>query len=171
MSSNSWNNETNSVLTIITPPSLMFPTCGPKIFLAGSIDGGKAPPWQQEVIKYTEKNWTDSDVMILNPRRDVKRFTQKMETEQHAWGIAMLETSDYILMHLAGGKGVSPVSLLELGLYMRSDKLFLSMDADYPRKYVVDVHYTHYTKRPIYDHAFKAISAIKNDWIQKQGRY
>lgn len=168
MTSKTWNNEVNSILTIITPPSLMFPTSGPKLFLAGSIDGGKARPWQQQAIKYIEKNWTENDVLVLNPRRDVKRYTQKMEIEQHAWGISMLETSDYILMHLAGGGGVSPVSLLELGLYMKSGKLFLSIDEDYPRKYVVDIHYTHYAKCTIYNHIYSAIDAVKNDWIQKQ---
>lgn len=163
-----WNNEINTTLTVVTPLSLMFPTQGPTIFLAGSIDGGLARPWQKQAIKHIDSVWNDVDIMILNPRRDVDHYDEQMETEQHAWGISMLEMCDYILMHLCGGGGPSPISLLELGLYMKSDKLFLSIDQDYPKKYAVQVHYTYYTKKQIYDSLFDSIDAIKMNWVNKQ---
>lgn len=135
-----WNNEVNSTFSLVTPSSLFFPISGPKIFLAGSINMGDAPDWQAEVIKYIKEVWTNTDVTVYNPRR-AEAFTPEMEEEQVAWETCMLQSSDFILMHLAAGGGLSPISLLELGLYMRDEKLYLSMEEDYPRKYVTNIHY------------------------------
>lgn len=135
-----WDNEVNSTFSVVTPPSLFFPSSGPKIFLAGSINMGKAPDWQGNVIKYIKETWTDCDVTVYNPRR-AEAFTPEMEEEQAAWEACMLQNADFILMHLAAEGGVSPISLLELGLYMRDEKLYLSIEEDYPRKYVTSIHY------------------------------
>ena len=161
-----WNNERKTFFRVVTPPSLYFPTHGPTIFLAGSIDGGNARQWQDRLIKYVENAWQETDVTIFNPRRDIKEFTEEMEVEQHAWGISMLEASDYILLHLAGGGGYSPISLLELGMYMNDPKLWLSMDLDYPRRYAIEVHYR-FTGKGIFIKPEDAIEDIRKDWLKR----
>ncbi len=158
-----WNNEVNTTFSIVTPPSLFFPTSGPKIFLAGSINMGEAPDWQADVIKYAKDLWTNTDVTIYNPRR-TEAFTPEMEEEQVAWEACMLQNSDFILMHLAAGGGLSPISLLELGLYMRSEKLYLSMDEDYPRKYVTSIHYALSGANVISNFPNESIDRMRNHW-------
>ena len=166
MNNNSWQNEVKSTLTIVGPPSLYLPTNGPSIFLAGSIDGGNAIEWQKEAIHYIEKSWIDDDITIYNPRREIE-YDSKWDAEQHAWGISFLEACDYILMHLSTKVGVSPISLLELGLYCKNQKLYLSIDEEYPKKFDVEVHYNFFAKKQIYKDIYSSIEAIKKDWKNK----
>lgn len=161
-----WNNEVNSTLSIVTPPSLFFPTSGPKIFLAGSINMGDAPDWQAMAIEYIKETWKDVDVTVYNPRR-VESFTSEMEEEQVAWEACNLQNVDYILMHLVGGGGLSPISLLELGLYMRDEKLYLSMEDDYPRKYVTSIHYALSGANTASESLHHSIERMKLHWRQK----
>lgn len=164
-----WNNEVNSTFSVVTPPSLFFPTAGAKIFLAGSINMGNAPDWQGEVIKYVKDTWTDCDVTIYNPRRTAAgTFTPEMEEEQVAWEVCMLQNVDYILMHLAAEGGVSPISLLELGLYMRDKKLYLSMEDDYARKYVTSIHYALSGANTMSEFPNLSIERMRNHWNQKR---
>lgn len=158
-----WNNEVNSTFSLVTPPSLFFPTSGPKIFLAGSINMGDAPDWQANVIKYIKEIWTNVDVTIYNPRR-TEAFTPKMEEEQVAWEACMLQNADFILMHLVAGGGLSPISLLELGLYMRDEKLYLSIEDDYPRKYVTSIHYALSGANTISSSPNESIDRMRNYW-------
>jgi len=162
-----WNNEVNSTLNIVTPPSLFFPTNGPKIFLAGSINMGNAPDWQGEVIEYIKETWTDSNVTIYNPRR-TEDFTPEMEEEQVAWEACMLQNVDYILMHLVADGGVSPISLLELGLYMRDEKLYFSMEGGYPRNYVTGIHYALSGANTVSESPNYSIECMRKHWIKKR---
>lgn len=91
------------------------------IFLAGSIEMGKAVDWQKEMIKRFEGR----NVVIFNPRRSDWDSSWKQEAinpqfnEQVTWELDAQDMADQIIMYLAPGT-VSPISLLELGLY--SDK-------------------------------------------------
>lgn len=163
-----WNNEVNSTFSLVTPPSLFFPTSGPKIFLAGSINMGGAPDWQANAIKYVKEVWTNNDVTIYNPRR-VEAFTQEMEEEQVAWETSMLQSADFILMHLVAGGGLSPISLLELGLYMRDKKLYLSIEEDYPRKYVTSIHYALSGANIITESPNDSIEHMRLSWNRSKG--
>lgn len=162
-----WNNEVNSTFSVVTPPSLFFPSSGPKIFLAGSINMGLARDWQSEVIKYIKEIWTDFDVTVYNPRR-TEDFTPEMEEEQVAWEACMLQNADYILVHLAAEGGVSPMSLLELGLYMRDKKLYLSMEDGYPRKYPTGIHYALTGANTISKSPNDSIQRMRNHWDQRR---
>jgi hypothetical protein len=104
------------------------------VFLGGSIENGAAEEWQQEVIK--ELKW--HDVNVLNPRRenwdptweqskDNAQFRQQVEWELNGLGLA-----DMIIMYLSPGT-ISPVSLLELGLYAKSGKLLVFCPNDFTR--------------------------------------
>lgn len=161
-----WNNEVNSTFSVVTPPSLFFPSSGPKIFLAGSINMGGAPDWQAQVIKYIKEIWTDCDVTVYNPRR-TGAFTSEMEEEQVAWEACKLQNADFILMHLVAGGGLSPISLLELGLYMRDEKLYLSIEEDYPRKYVTSIHYALSGANIMSNFPNESVDRMRHHWDRK----
>lgn len=89
----------------------------PKIFLAGSIDMGKAVEWQTAMEKVLSPN----DVAIFNPRR--LDFDSKAEysedspymVEQVEWELNQLHQSDIVLFYF-DPKGQAPITLYELGL-------------------------------------------------------
>lgn len=101
------------------------PNAEVRIFLAGSIEMGKAEQWQRQVVDAM----ADVDnVVILNPRRDdwdsswEQRATNEQFFEQVSWELDMLDAADIIVMYFAP-ETMSPISLLELGLYAKSGKL------------------------------------------------
>jgi len=87
-----------------------------KIFLAGSIEMGKAEMWQQRVTNELQ----NEDVIILNPRRDDFNPNAKQEktdpyfSEQVNWEQDAIEGADIVFFYFAPGT-MSPISLLELG--------------------------------------------------------
>lgn len=89
-----------------------------KIFLAGSIEMGKAEDWQTKVTKSLEKYNVD----VLNPRRTdwdsswEQKITNPQFHEQVTWELDSLENADYIVLYLQPGT-ISPISLLEFGLF------------------------------------------------------
>jgi Nucleoside 2-deoxyribosyltransferase like len=105
------------------------------IFLGGSIDMGKAKNWQPEMeIFFTHiMNFT-----VFNPRRldwdntIEQRYHDARFFQQVAWELNALEKADYILIFF-DGKSSSPISLLELGLYVDSGKLFVVCEEDFYR--------------------------------------
>lgn len=72
----------------------------PSVFLAGSIEMGKAVDWQTRVTKALE----DLDCVVLNPRRDDwdSSWEQKKENaqfrQQVEWELAALEHAQVIAM-------------------------------------------------------------------------
>lgn len=99
------------------------PASGPQIFLAGSIEMGKAEHWQKRVIEALK----DTDWIILNPRRDdwnsswVQSKDNPQFREQVEWELNSMEGADTILIYFAPGTQ-SPISLLELGLFATGKK-------------------------------------------------
>ena len=93
------------------------------IFLAGSIDLGKAVEWQKDAEQYLDSNlWN-----IFNPRGDnfdpatVQSFDNPVFYHQVLWELEGLEQADVILMFF-DPNAMSPISLLELGLFAKSKK-------------------------------------------------
>ncbi len=88
------------------------------IFLAGSIEMGKAENWQERVsaaLRHVE-------VLILNPRRthwnaawdqsiDNPDFKQQVD-----WELDALDAADMVIMYFAP-ETRSPITLLELGIH------------------------------------------------------
>ncbi len=109
------------------------------IFLAGTIDMGNSVNWQAEAAyKLTE------DFIVFNPRRDDWDPTWKQSKDnfefrqQVEWEIDGLEQADYILMYFAPGSQ-SPITLLELGLYVDTGKLHVVCPEGFYRKGNVDI--------------------------------
>src|SRR6185436_15768358 len=93
----------------------------PSVFLAGSIEMGKAVDWQTELSGFFEKlNWN-----VFNPRRDDWDSSWKQEktnlqfAEQVNWELNALEAATLIVMYF-DPKTKSPISLLELGLHAKN---------------------------------------------------
>jgi hypothetical protein len=55
-------------MRVIKPPQNIENIKGYKVFLAGSIEMGKAENWQSKLTNYIES--LGKDIVIYNPRRD-----------------------------------------------------------------------------------------------------
>lgn len=115
-------------------------TTNTKIFLAGSIEMGKAVDWQVLVTNSLK----DLPVVILNPRRDNwdSSWEQSIDNpqfnEQVTWELDMLDRADIIAMYF-DPTTMSPMSLLELGLYAELGKLIVCCPEGFWRKGNVDI--------------------------------
>ena len=126
---------------VITAPSPL--TLGPhdrSVFLAGSIDMGRAEPWQSEM----EAALQGLDVVVLNPRRgdwdaswsqtiDDPQFRAQVE-----WELAAQESATVILMYFAPATK-APITLLELGLFANSRRLVVCCPDGFWRKGNVEI--------------------------------
>lgn len=111
-------------MKLITAPNKINRSLRPVIFLAGSIEMGKAEDWQSSMaFDLAEYKGT-----LLNPRREhwqsdwKQAITNKKFRQQVEWELSSLEKSDYVVMYFAPGSK-SPISLLELGLFARAHKI------------------------------------------------
>ena len=136
----SWGVSAQKVTVIKSPAALPAEDKRLKIFLGGSIDMGNAEDWQAKVTKeLSEKNF-----ILFNPRRDDwNKDWKPVSTEpnfrkQVEWELEALEKSDLIIMYFTP-KSQSPISLLELGLYARTNKLLVVCPEGYWRKGNVDI--------------------------------
>jgi len=121
------------------------------VFLAGSIEMGKAENWQDEMGKYFHKEGWD----VLNPRRDdwdsswVQTFENAQFYQQVNWELNALEHADLIIMYFDPNTK-SPISLLELGLFARSGKIRVVCPDGFWRKGNVEIVCNYYNI-PLYN--------------------
>lgn len=121
-------------------PPFDLPEVRHSLFLAGSIEMGKAEDWQT----YVENALRIFPVDIFNPRRDdwdstwEQKITNPDFLGQVMWELTALEQSEYILMYF-DPTTMSPISLLELGLHARTGKLVVVCPEGFWRKGNVDV--------------------------------
>ena len=121
------------------------------IFLAGSIEMGRAEDWQ---AKTTEK-FSAYDVLILNPRRDnwdsswEQSIEDKNFKEQVNWELEAQERCDIIIMYFCPDTR-SPISLHELGMFATTGKLRVCCPKGFWKKGNVDVTCDRY-KIPLYE--------------------
>jgi hypothetical protein len=110
------------------------------IFLAGSIENGKAIEWQKEFIAAL----SDKNIRFLNPRRDDwdSSWGQTMDdpkfVEQVQWELNSMEMSHIIVM-VFDPNTLSPISMLELGLHAKEQKLMVVCPDGFWKKGNVDV--------------------------------
>jgi hypothetical protein len=118
---------------VIKPPARGEPK-GPSVFLAGSIEMGKAELWQETFTK----SLSDLPVTIFNPRRNDwnKEWKQDISfpkfKEQVDWEMDYLNDADVIALYFQPGT-MSPISLLELGLHASSGKVIVCCPEGYWR--------------------------------------
>ena len=97
------------------------------VFLAGSIEEGKAEHWQDKFMQ----QFSNYNIIFLNPRRE--NFSPADLKEQIRWELRALHKAEIIVMYFDPNTQ-SPISLLELGLYASSEKLFVCCPDGYFRK-------------------------------------
>lgn len=112
-------------VVVIKPPAVApkLPEKSISLFLAGSIEMGKADMWQDDIIEFikTISNVNIEEIHIYNPRRenwdnswkqsiDEPEFRQQVE-----WELGLIERSNIVVFYLQPGTN-SPISLMELGI-------------------------------------------------------
>lgn len=125
---------------------------GRRIFLAGSIEMGRAAPWQAELV---EALADAQDLVLLNPRRDDwdSSWRQSIDDprfrEQVEWELAGLEAADVVVMVLLPDTQ-APISLLELGLVVGKKSMVLYCPEGYWRRGNVDVVLARYASGAVH---------------------
>ncbi len=105
------------------------------LFLAGSIEMGRAEQWQETVEHALE----DLEVAVLNPRRDdwdsswTQSIDDPMFRAQVEWELAGLEQATVIAFYFSPGTK-SPITLLELGLHAQSTRTIVCCPEGYWRR-------------------------------------
>lgn len=145
-------------MKIIKPNSPIQVIDGISIFLAGTIDNGKSIDWQLEM----EDILKDYNVTLLNPRRDSWNPSRDEMVKQINWEMNNLDKCDIIFMNILE-ESLSPITLLELGLYANSGKMIVSCHEEFWRKINVDVVCDRFNI-PRYDNFDDAITKLKSQY-------
>ncbi|MCA9980875.1 MAG: nucleoside 2-deoxyribosyltransferase domain-containing protein, partial [Anaerolineales bacterium] len=105
------------------------------LFLAGSIEMGRATDWQTTVTQALAAY----DVLLFNPRRDDwdSSWVQSKDTavfrEQVEWELTALEQADLIAFYF-DPTTQAPITLLELGLFGRTSQTVVCCPNGFWRK-------------------------------------
>lgn len=137
------------------------------IFLAGSIEMGKAEQWQQKIIQSVP----NEPIIFFNPRRSDwdSSWGQTKEdqrfVEQVKWELEALEMADHIVMYL-DPKTMSPISLIEMGVHIRDPKLTVICPYGFWKKGNVDITCEFYGTRQV-DSLDAYITLLKSGIFRK----
>ena len=110
------------------------------VFLAGSIEMGTAENWQDQVTQSLEAD----ELTLLNPRRDFwdsswkQTITNPPFRDQVEWELEAQEKAAMIAIYFAPSTK-APITLLELGLFARTNKLVVCCPDGFWRKGNVEV--------------------------------
>jgi hypothetical protein len=131
------------------------------LFLAGSIEMGRAEPWQERLALTLH----DLPLLLLNPRRDdwdsswKQTIDDSQFREQVEWELDALECADQIAMYFASNTQ-SPITLLEFGLFARSGKLVVCCAGDFWRRGNIEVVCNRF-QIPLIEHFDEMIQRIR----------
>ena len=133
------------VFEVFTPPNQITIADNrliKKVFLAGTIDMGNSENWQEKLINKLKEQTKGAlfakSYHIYNPRRTdwdsswVQTFENPQFFQQVTWELDAMEKADYIIMNFLPDSK-SPITLLELGLFAESGKLFVICPDEYYR--------------------------------------
>jgi hypothetical protein len=132
------------------------------VFLAGSIEMGKAVQWQKHMATLL----STLPITVNNPRRGHwdPAATQEAKNEsfrqQVEWELAALEKADVICFFLDVNTR-SPVTMLELGLWAHSKKVVVCCDKRFWRAGNIHIVCERYTI-PSVQHFEDLLPAVKN---------
>lgn len=126
-------------------------------FLAGSIDINSEGNWRAKVVNEMKDLWR-----FFNPTRlEHDTFSDSQMNTHIEWELDALELSDKILLNLLPN-AKSPISLVELGLYVKTSKLIVVCpDQFYQKRYVNAICKKYNT--PCFNDLDKAIKHLKKD--------
>lgn len=132
----------------------------PSVFLAGSIEQGKAIDWQQS----SANSFIEKGFVVFNPRRKDWDATWKQEfvdprmNQQIGWEDNAMNIADYILIYFQPNT-LSPISLFEFGKHLTSGKEVVVCPEGFWRKANVDFECAKYNV-PQFDTITDAIQYI-----------
>jgi len=112
-------------MKVITSP-LSDDQSGLSVFLAGSIEMGVAPNWQQDIINSLSD--LPDDLVLMNPRRKDwdSTWEQSIEDvnfhEQVKWELSHLESANLAAFYF-DPETKAPITLMELGLTVGRDEV------------------------------------------------
>ncbi len=127
-------------MKLFLPVQRLEVTSEKKIFLAGTIDNGKSADWQQKAISLLE----DTPYHVYNPRRErwnpdwEQTYENSEFFQQVMWENDALKKADVIVMHFSPGS-LSPITLLELGLFASSGKIKMHCPKEFWRRGNVEI--------------------------------
>jgi hypothetical protein len=137
------------------------------VFLAGSIEMGTAEDWQTKMGEFFNSHGWGA----FNPRRKdwdnswVQEYENPQFSQQVNWELDALEVSDMIILNLIP-KTISPISLLELGLFADSKKIYVICPEGYWRKGNVEI-VCHRKNIPLFDTSEDFMDHFKNVYTIK----
>jgi hypothetical protein len=143
----------------------------PAVFLAGSIEMGKAEDWQTMVTRQLESH--QINCTVFNPRRDswdaswVQDISNSHFREQVEWELLAQEKCDLILMNFVANTQ-SPITLLEFGLFAQSSKIIVCCPPGFWRRGNIQVIESLYSLTEISQRHHK-ISLILTDVFSFSG--
>lgn len=138
----------------IQPPELIDLRNEVSIFLAGSIEMGKAKDWQQTMID-SLNTW---DVTIFNPRREdwdsswEQKITDQQFYEQVNWELDHIERSNVVVFYFDPDTK-SPITLMELGAAaaLKPEQCIVCCPEGFWRKGNVDIVCERYGVKQVHD--------------------
>ena len=113
-----------------------------KLFLACTIDMGNSIDLQAATVE--KLRGMNGSYLVWNPRRSGGFNSSAEEIEyQIKWELDRLEKCDVIIMNILG-TSKSPITLLEMGIHIRSGKLYVACEPDFYRHDNVRITCGHY---------------------------
>lgn len=147
----------------IKPNSEDQKSTGTTIFLAGSIEMGKAVDWQKVLTSEIES--LGKDLTVFNPRRDdwdsswEQKESNNQFNSQVNWELNRLEECDIIFMYLSP-ETQSPISLLELGKFAGRKQMVVCCPKTFWRRGNVEI-LCNRENVPLFEDLESAIGALK----------
>ena len=132
------------------------------VFLAGSIEMGKAEDWQKVLTSKLET--LGKDLTVFNPRRDDwdSSWTQEQSNlqfnQQVNWELNRLDECTIIFMYFSP-ETQSPISLLELGRYSGAKEMVVCCPRAFWRSGNVEILCTR-NNTPMFETIDDAIGAL-----------
>ena len=105
-----------------------------RVFLGGTIDNGESINWRDELIGELSSCDTVHPIVVFNPRRSEWPSSDDHSEidKQIKWELSHLEDASLIIMNILGNSK-SPISLMEIGLFARENKLLVFCPKDFYR--------------------------------------
>lgn len=121
------------------------------VFLAGSIEMGKAKDWQTDMTNF----FTGQNIGVYNPRRPdwdsswVQDYDNPQFNQQVNWELNALEKAEIVLLNLEP-ETLSPISLLELGRFSHKEIIYVVCPKGFWKKGNIDIFCDRYNI-PLFD--------------------
>jgi len=113
---------------------------GGSVYLVGNIEMGIAPKWQMDITKH----FSSLPIIVLNPRQNHWNTNLKQDIsnpefhKQVQWKLKYQEKAIVIAIYLQPGT-ISLISLMELGLFIKTKKMVICCPDGFHRKGNVQV--------------------------------